>query len=81
MNFRIIGSGVGLLNLINYTATPFDYAAGELIPSDQNYLDNPGLQLIPFIGVNVLVVFNIPGISDLVLNRKLLVDIFSARVT
>ena len=80
-----LGSGTGLNNLIAYSTSPLDWAAGEIVPSDAQYNSTYDLQVLPFIGINVLVIYNIDGVtssnSQLLLSRKLLTDIFSARVT
>ncbi|KAF0982863.1 hypothetical protein FDP41_010842 [Naegleria fowleri] len=84
LTYNPVGSGTGVTNLLPFTSNPFDYAGSEVIPSNNQYNQVPGLQVIPFIGVNVLVVYNLPELSSserLILDRKLLVDIFSGRIS
>ena len=85
VTFNPVGSGAGLINLLSYSATSFDFVGSEIFPTSTEVGNNPGVQLIPFIAANVLIIYNIPGITisdpQLILTRSLLVDIFAFRVT
>ncbi|KAG2374882.1 hypothetical protein C9374_010256 [Naegleria lovaniensis] len=83
LTYNPVGSSTGITNLLPFTSNPFDYAGSEVIPSTTQYDQVPGLQVLPFIGVNVLIIYHLPELSSsdkLILDRKVLVDIFAGRI-
>lgn len=84
--YQPVGSTLGLSNLLSIsTTTPYDYAASESIPSNEQFSQNPGTQVLPFVGTNILVIYNLPELSSndpqLILDRTLLVNIFAGKIT
>lgn len=79
LNYQGIGSGGGVRQFI---AGSVDFGASDNAMTDEEVKKvNNGVVFVPTAGGPVAVVYNIPGVSNLKLSRKVLPAIFSGQIT
>lgn len=79
MNYQGIGSGGGVRQFI---AGSVDFGASDNAMTDEEAKKvKNGVLFVPTAGGAVAVVYNLPGVSDLKLSRKVLPGIFSGQIT
>lgn len=79
VNYQGIGSGGGIKQL---TAGSVDFAGSDTAMTDAEAAKvKSGVLFVPTAGGPVAVVYNLPGVSNLKLSRKVLPAIFSGQIT
>ncbi|MCG8587577.1 MAG: phosphate ABC transporter substrate-binding protein PstS, partial [Pirellulales bacterium] len=86
--YRAIGSGGGIKNFIAGTVVDkgktykVDFGASDAAMSDEQISEvKRGVQLVPTAAGSIAITYNLPGVSELKLDRDLYVDIFMGKVT
>ncbi len=79
INYQAIGSGGGIRQIIAGTV---DFGGSDAAMKDDEIAKvKKGVILVPTAGGAVSVVYNLPGVSELKLSRKVLPEIFSGQIT
>ncbi|MBR8833822.1 MAG: phosphate ABC transporter substrate-binding protein PstS [Stigonema ocellatum SAG 48.90 = DSM 106950] len=79
INYQGIGSGGGIRQ---FTAGTVDFGASDAAMKDDEIAKvKNGVILVPTAGGAVSVVYNVPGVNDIKLSRKVLPAIFSGQIT
>jgi phosphate transport system substrate-binding protein len=79
INYQAIGSGGGIRQFIAGTV---DFGGSDAAMKDDEIAKvKKGVILVPTAGGAVSVVYNVPGVSELKLSRKVLPEIFSGQIT
>jgi phosphate transport system substrate-binding protein len=79
INYQAIGSGGGVRQVIAGTV---DFGGSDAAMTDEQMAEvKNGVLLVPTAGGAVAVVYNLPGVNNLKLSRKVLPAIFSGQIT
>jgi phosphate transport system substrate-binding protein len=79
VSYQGVGSGAGIRQVI---AEVVDFGGSDAAMTDSEMGQvKRGVILVPTAGGAVAVVYNLPGVSDLKLSRKVLPEIFAGRIT
>lgn len=79
INYQAIGSGGGIRQ---FTAGTVDFGGSDAAMKDEEIAKvKNGVILVPTAGGAVSVVYNVPGVNNLKLSRKVLPGIFSGQIT
>ncbi|ARV58166.1 phosphate ABC transporter substrate-binding protein PstS [Nostocales cyanobacterium HT-58-2] len=79
VNYQAVGSGAGIRQVISGTV---DFGGSDAAMKDEEIAKvKNGVILVPTAGGAVSVVYNIPGVKELKLSRKVLPGIFSGQIT
>jgi phosphate transport system substrate-binding protein len=81
INYQGIGSGGGKKAIIEGTV---DFAGSDSLLTDKEYTDGKDLQMLPLLAGAVVPIYNqpdLPATPVLILNGKILVDIYNAKIT
>jgi phosphate transport system substrate-binding protein len=79
VNYQSVGSGAGVKNFIQGVV---DFGASDAAMSDEEMAKSPrGAVLIPATAGSVVLAYNLPGVENLKLSRKVLAGIFLGTVT
>ena len=78
INYQSIGSGGGIKQITEHTV---DFGASDAPMSDEELAKAPGLAHLPTVMGAVVVIYNVPGLSDLRLTPETLADIYLGKVT
>lgn len=78
-NYQGVGSGAGVRQMI---AGSVDFAGSDVAMTDEQVSEvDRGVLFVPTAGGPVAVVYNVPGVDNLRLSRKVLPAIFSGQIT
>jgi phosphate transport system substrate-binding protein len=78
INYQAIGSGGGIKQITERTV---DFGASDAPMSDEELAKAPGLQHIPTVMGAVVIIFNLPGITELRLTPETIANIFLGKIT
>jgi len=77
INYQGIGSGGGQKAMLDGTV---DFAGSDSLLSDRQYRKMPDLQMLPVLAGAVVPIFNIPGVTKLVLDGPTLAGIYLGKI-
>ncbi len=77
INYQGIGSGGGQKAMLDGTV---DFAGSDSLLSDRQYQKMPDLQMLPVLAGAVVPIFNIPGVTKLVLDGPALAGIYLGKI-
>jgi len=78
LNYQGIGSGGGQKAILDGTV---DFAGSDSLLKEAQYQQMPDLQMLPMVAGAVVPIYNVEGLSSLVLDGPTLVDIYMAKIT
>jgi phosphate transport system substrate-binding protein len=78
INYQSIGSGGGIKQITERTV---DFGASDAPMSDEELAKAPGLAHIPTVMGAVVIIYNVPGLTDLKLTPETLADIFLGKIS
>jgi phosphate transport system substrate-binding protein len=78
INYQSIGSGGGIKQITEKTV---DFGASDAPMSDEELAKAPGLQHIPTVMGAVVVIYNVPGLTNLRLTPETLSEIFLGKIS
>ncbi|XP_046550670.1 atrial natriuretic peptide receptor 1-like [Haliotis rubra] len=80
MKYESIGSGGGKARIKGETGPEVHYAGSDSLLSEEDYANNPDLQMFPSMAGAIVMGFYLPGISELNLKMDNVVDIYSGAI-
>ncbi|CAD5115236.1 DgyrCDS4228 [Dimorphilus gyrociliatus] len=80
MQYESVGSGIGKNRIKGKEDSYVHYAGTDSLLTEEDYKTYPDLHMLPSVAGAVVIVYHLPGVSDLFLTQEIAVGIFNGTI-